>query len=644
MFTFNDLSLLPTIYPFREEPKDKAIPLHLVSTTQLASYFVSTYGNTYIKRSEDAYYIFRDTCGYWVEIPKYRRSNLETLIHEFLATHYINHLRSQFKTILRGRKETKETKILFAKTENSRFVTLVKEAAHLVVNHIDIEDVPTTDFQPKAQNIHLLSPTTNLAYVVTVDSTQENKISKRLAQPEDHVLKDTCIPLDYDPQDPPEAPTRTNKEVFTKYFPRENELEYVLTNIFGMSMHGNCKYKQPIMFAFTGVGSNGKSTILNILSKTLSPLADNTINADLIMQKKYGNSNYAIGAYQLRNGCRIAIPASDITSSKQYVWNQDQIKMVTRMEPITGSDKYVAATRFTPQATIMFSCNALPTLEGQDMALLTRLEVIEMSVIFKDTPNPNLVSELIEQERLQLFHFFLTHMLRYQELFNSRTLQPSPFEASKQEYISSQEGMQVDARVATYIKFYTEQLSYMDNQFTTTTQLAEQINKLFHPLTQSYTTPIDQDPDSFATWKKLTPRVLGKHLKKLNLNHRTKPADPKRGTTNPTKMYPMRYLTDKEILQRLHLHFMQRELLTISEIDEILANGPKQQYTFDDFFDKDAIEEITSKGPRSYSEDNIHEESIYDEHVRDILYADFKRRFILYVSPNNPEFAEDLLV
>ena len=643
MFTFNDHSLLPTLYPFREEPKNKAVPLHLVSTTQLASYFVSTYGQQYIKRSEDAYYIFKDTGGYWVEIPKYRRSNLETLIHEFLATHYINHLRTQFKTILRERKETKETKALFAKTENSRFTTLVKEAAHLVVNHIEIEDVPTTEFQPKAQNINLLSPTTDLAYILTIDSTQEKKITKRLAQSEDHVLKDTCIPLDYDPDSPPPPPQRTIKEVFTKYFPKPDELSYVLTNIFGMAMHGNCKYKQPIMFAFTGVGSNGKSTILNILSKTLSPLADNTINADLIMQKKYGNSNYAIGAYQLRNGARIAIPASDITSSKQYVWNQDQIKMVTRMEPISGSDKYVAATRFTPQATIMFSCNSLPVLEGQDMALLTRLEVIEMSVIFRGTPNPNLVTELIEQERLQLFHFFITHMLKYQESFNSRTLQPNPFEASKQEYISSQEGMQVDARVSTYINFYTEQLSYMENQFTTTSQLAEQINKLFAPLTRTYTTPQDQDPDTFATWNKLTPRTLGKQLKKLNLNHRTKPADPKRGTTNPTKMYPMRYLSDKEILQRLYLHFMQKELITIGEIEEIRENGAKQKSTLNDFFDDSTIAELTQKGPRAYSEDAIHEESIYDEHVRNILYEDFKRRFIAYVSPNNPEFAEELI-
>lgn len=652
MYTFNNQSLLPKTYPFIDpEDERRFLSLSKLSPMELAAEFVHTYGEQYIRRSQDAYYILNDKTNYWIEIPKYRKSTAELLIREFLSRIYIERLRTQYIRILNNRKPKTEEAANKKKAEKNKiqslsFNTLTKEAAHAAINHINLKDVEATDFQPKALNLHLLDSTTDLAYIITVDHTQPpaEQITKRLALPEDHVLKDSCITLPhaYDPQNPPPPPTRTQKEVFSKYFPRQEELDYVLINVFGMAMHGRCKYKQPKMFAFTGVGSNGKSTLLNLLAKTLEPLSDNTINADLIMQKKYGNSNYAIGAYQLRNGARIAIPASDITTSKQYVWNQDQIKMVTRMEPISGSDKYVAATRFTPQATIMFSCNALPTLEGQDTALLSRLEVIPMTVIFKGTPNPNLVTELIEEERLSLFHFFLTKMLQYQELFDNNLIQPSPFEGSKQDYIESQEGMRVDGRVRNFIQFYTETVPDSLDLYTTTTALTNAMNELFKSLTSSYIQPADADETTFTTFKTLKPPQVGKHLLKMNLNYRVKPANPKEGTTSPTKMWPLRYLDDIEILQKLHLHFTSRPLPTQTELRGMYfkdhdTQTPQTKTDFQNIL-KDSDLQVTKSIKRSFSADDLREESIYDDSIRDILYKDFINRLTQYTKIEYPDY------
>ena len=244
-----------------------------------------------------------------------------------------------------------------------------------------------------------------------LDMTTEN-FAFREGKPEDYISFSTGI--DYDADRPYyEYPAWPAVEQFIqKVMPdrevREYFLKHLATNIIG----GNTAQKFHIL---TGSGSNGKSMIMNLMSKALGDYAC-TVPITLFTQKRGRSGAAAPEVARLKGRRFVTMQEPD----EAIALNTGLMKEITSGEKMYARDLFKSGTEFEVQAKFHLACNEKPKINTTDGGTWRRLVVINFTSKF--VPNPSAINEYPMDESIQFlvntvewatpFQAYLVHILK----------------------------------------------------------------------------------------------------------------------------------------------------------------------------------------------------------------------------------------
>jgi P4 family phage/plasmid primase-like protien len=234
----------------------------------------------------------------------------------------------------------------------------------------------------------------------------------RDGKPEDYISFSTGI--DYDPNRTYyDYPTWPEIEMFIKKVLPDKEvrdyfLKHLATNLIG----GNTAQKFHIL---TGSGSNGKSMIMNLLSKALGDYAC-TVPISLFTQKRKSSGSAAPEVARLKGRRFVTMQEPD----ESIALNTGLMKEITSCEKVYARDLFKSGSEFEIQAKFHLACNDKPKINTTDGGTWRRLVVINF--ISKFVPNPVEKNEYPMDESIQFkvvtaewatpFLAYMVHLLK----------------------------------------------------------------------------------------------------------------------------------------------------------------------------------------------------------------------------------------
>ncbi len=177
-----------------------------------------------------------------------------------------------------------------------------------------------------------------------------------------------------------ESPVIKDIEKFFKSIqPEEDMKRFLLCYCASLFEGGN---KDQKFMIWTGVGSNGKGTLINLLDKTMGSYYG-TVPPTFLTVKK-GSSSQATPELADKFGTRLLTtqePEGDDRINTGFMKNATgQDKILAR--PLYGDPFY-----YVPQFKLLMACNKLPTIpEGGDGGVWRRVRVVDFSQRFVDKP------------------------------------------------------------------------------------------------------------------------------------------------------------------------------------------------------------------------------------------------------------------
>jgi P4 family phage/plasmid primase-like protien len=220
-------------------------------------------------------------------------------------------------------------------------------------------------------------------------TTEEFKF--RDGKPEDYISFSTGI--DYEPNKPYyEYPAWSKVELFIKQVLPDREVrEYFMKHLSTNLMGGNTAQKFHIL---TGSGSNGKSMIMNLLSKALGDYSC-TVPISLITQKRKSSGSAAPEVARLKGRRFVTMQEPD----ESIALNTGLMKELTSGEKVFARDLFKSGSEFEIQAKFHLACNDKPKINTTDGGTWRRLVVINF--ISKFVPTPVSANEYPMDESIQ---------------------------------------------------------------------------------------------------------------------------------------------------------------------------------------------------------------------------------------------------
>jgi len=183
--------------------------------------------------------------------------------------------------------------------------------------------------------------------------------------------------LDYSLPEVNEKIQEELKKIIWSLFEDDETYEYLLDSI-GFSLFTNRFEKFNI---WTGVGSNGKSLMLNLVQKAFGEAYFQTCSTGFLNTFKSG-SNFDC---DLANAVGKKILAvSEPTGSDHF--NMNKVKALTGRDLQTTRNINQGNISFTPEFTLFCLCNDIPNVDRMDNATKRRICIVDF--IFKFTKNP----------------------------------------------------------------------------------------------------------------------------------------------------------------------------------------------------------------------------------------------------------------
>jgi P4 family phage/plasmid primase-like protien len=200
----------------------------------------------------------------------------------------------------------------------------------------------------------------------------------RDGKPEDYISFSTGI--DYDSNRPYyEYPAWPEVEMFIKkVLPDKEVREYFLKHLATNILGGNTAQKFHIL---TGSGSNGKSMIMNLLSKALGDYAC-TVPISLFTQKRKSSGSAAPEVARLKGRRFVTMQEPD----ESIALNTGLMKEITSCEKVFARDLFKSGSEFEIQAKFHLACNDKPKINTTDGGTWRRLVVINFTSKFVPVP------------------------------------------------------------------------------------------------------------------------------------------------------------------------------------------------------------------------------------------------------------------
>ena len=213
----------------------------------------------------------------------------------------------------------------------------------------------------------------------------------RDGQPDDYISKTTNI--DYKQHTNDDPLVQEINEFLTKVQPNQNMRTYVMKVL--ASFLGGSTEEQTFQI-WTGSGSNGKSTIIELFERTFGDDYCGKFPVTLLTKDR-ANSNACTPELQDVMKKRFA--------SMQEP-NDNDVIHTGAMKEYTGGDKiysrglFSTPTPFKPQFKLVLLCNKMPQIKGWDFGTWRRIRVVNFTSSFVDEPNPNNPNEYAKDKRL----------------------------------------------------------------------------------------------------------------------------------------------------------------------------------------------------------------------------------------------------
>ena len=232
----------------------------------------------------------------------------------------------------------------------------------------------------------------------------------------DYLMK--ASPLSW-PEEGIDAPCDLWEKSLSELYAGNVQLVDFWRRVCGYSLVG--EVYQSVFIVMTGQGRNGKTMIVDMLTKVLGPMAGSIRPEMLLDNFNPTNSSGASADIMTLRGLRMAF-ASETDEGRKI--SPSRVKWLTGRDPIRGRnpyDKY--EVEWTPSHTLILLTNHKPHAPADDFAFWERMKVIPFTLSFVDRPptsanerqaDPMLYKKL-EKELPGIFAWMVRGCLEWQQ-------------------------------------------------------------------------------------------------------------------------------------------------------------------------------------------------------------------------------------
>ena len=236
-----------------------------------------------------------------------------------------------------------------------------------------------------------------------------NSYEFRPGQPDDKMTKSAKI--EYREFDDNNELCHELENFFITIMPDERVREFLL-KVSALCMTRETKYQ--LFVVLTGIGANGKSIYLDLMSEMLGDFAV-TSPIELLTGKR--EASYATNPSMVElDGARLA---SFNEPSSTGVIHAETMKVLTGgRDKISARGNYEKQRTFVPTFKMLLACNVIPRMSEDTEAVWRRVQVVHFPMKFCDDPDPeNPFEALIDVDlsgKIPLWAPFLpNYLLRY---------------------------------------------------------------------------------------------------------------------------------------------------------------------------------------------------------------------------------------
>lgn len=151
---------------------------------------------------------------------------------------------------------------------------------------------------------------------------------------------------------------------FIKQIFFDEEAEFIIQELFGYLIVRN--YFVPKAFLFTGIGRNGKSTLLSIMEHYLGKENVSNVPLQVIEKGEYAESELHL---------KFANIAADLPTETMV--NTGKFKELTGGDSISANRKFRSRLKFTSYAKLIFAANQIPSSKDQSDGFFSRWIILD---------------------------------------------------------------------------------------------------------------------------------------------------------------------------------------------------------------------------------------------------------------------------
>jgi putative DNA primase/helicase len=178
----------------------------------------------------------------------------------------------------------------------------------------------------------------------------------------------------------------------SQIFNEKAELVSYIKRCVGYSATGD--QREQCLFFTTGLGDNGKSTLMDTIREALGEYAQQA-PSDVLMLRR--GEHVPTERARLRGSRFVAISETDETQRL----NEGQVKQLTGSEKIVARFMRQDFIEFDPSHHLWLATNHKPIITGTDHAIWRRIKIIPFDVKFEAATNENLKPEHLKDTSLR---------------------------------------------------------------------------------------------------------------------------------------------------------------------------------------------------------------------------------------------------
>lgn len=207
-------------------------------------------------------------------------------------------------------------------------------------------------------------------------------------------------------------------------FESDNDLIEYVQKVTGYMLTGNTDEQS--LFMLLGGGANGKSTLVNILTKLLGEYAVNTPTNTLM-----ASVNPGVGDDIVKMAGARLITAQESENGQRFA--EAKIKSLTGGDEVTGRPLYGVLFSFKPVGKIVIATNNRPEIRGADEGIWRRIREIPFNRQFKEAEQDKQLMSYLVKELPGILNWAIEGCLKWQ---SEGLIAPEAVKASGAEYRS----------------------------------------------------------------------------------------------------------------------------------------------------------------------------------------------------------------